>query len=899
MVAFDDYMNDCLVNEAHRRKFIAFSGTYIQYNLGGTKRSFALSDPEELVRARAVSYLILKKSYSPQRIRVEVKVPRRTPSDWADIVVYSDDDLKAPYLVVETKAPGKSDADISQAIEQLFGNANSLRSPYGLLDYANGSIFFDVMDYPAEEREENRRGGRESVPELYGQVPSFRLIAGQASDIRVVGAKELESKVKRAHSIIWAGGKRDPLFAFREWSKLVYAKIEDERMTRSSEPRRFQVGANESDVKVSTRVQALFCEANARDGSVFPGDEDILLPDQKIVEVVRVLEDVSFTDTDLDVIGRAFEFFFGSVFRGELGQYFTMRPLARFALAMLDPKNSDHIIDITCGSGGFLLEALMQVWAKIAHEYQGRGNLIEKNRIDFAQNNIYGIEIHRTLAQICRINLLIHHDGHCNIEGDRSCLDREFVSKRLAEGMKFELVVGNPPFGDSVKEGDRDQLGANSLSSFELAKACKEIPSEHIIIEQAVNMLCAGGRFALVVPDGVLNNQSAGCAKVRRFLGSRGFVEAVVSLPDYAFRTSGAQNKTSILFFRKFSDEESNLFRQRYDSAGGCWDSILESTPINDQAFLEALSSMEKRVFFAEAENIGYTSTGRYSPSNDLYSDEELVDGFVSGAKEEDANKSEKKTESILKEFRRFQKDPHGYDCHQSNCVILDWGKAWSAHHSHRLDAKYHVFKARELEASVPKGWARRKLGELLEPCEVKIKPEATPDRLFTVLSLSQNGEFSAREAGKGNNPPEWLGMYFEDSPSTWYEVHEGDIVYSSIDLWRGCIGVVPKEFDGAIVTKEFPVYRLSAPAIDPSYLDVLLRSESCKRAFRAITTGHSNRRRTQRNDFENLEVCFPEKREEQLALVKQVVEARRNLIHSREEFCEAQQRFNEIIDKL
>lgn len=308
---------------------------------------------------------------------------------------------------------------------------------------------------------------------------------------------------------------------------------------------------------------------------------------------------------------------------------------------------------------------------------------------------------------------------------------------------------------------------------------------------------------------------------------------------------------------------------------------------------------MEKRVFFAEAENIGYTSTGRYSPSNDLYSDEELVDGFVSGAKEEDANKSEKKTESILKEFRRFQKDPHGYDCHQSNCVILDWGKAWSAHHSHRLDAKYHVFKARELEASVPKGWARRKLGELLEPCEVKIKPEATPDRLFTVLSLSQNGEFSAREAGKGNNPPEWLGMYFEDSPSTWYEVHEGDIVYSSIDLWRGCIGVVPKEFDGAIVTKEFPVYRLSAPAIDPSYLDVLLRSESCKRAFRAITTGHSNRRRTQRNDFENLEVCFPEKREEQLALVKQVVEARRNLIHSREEFCEAQQRFNEIIDKL
>lgn len=899
MITLDDYLNDCLVNEAHRRKFIDLTSSRIQYNLGGAKRSFALSDPEELVRARAVSYLILRKSYSPQRIRVEVKVPRRTPSDWADVVVYADDDLKTPYLVVETKAPGKKEADISQAIEQLFGNANSLRSPYGLLDYGNGSMFFDVMNYPAEERDANRRGDRGSVPELYGQVSSFRLIAGQiGSDIKAVGAKELEGKVKRAHSIIWAGGKRDPLFAFREWSKLVYAKIEDERMTRSSEPRRFQVGANESDVKVSTRIQMLFCEANARDGSVFPGDEDILLPDQKIVEVVRVLEDISFTDTDLDVIGRAFEFFFGSVFRGELGQYFTMRPLARFALAMLDPKNSDHIIDITCGSGGFLLEALIQVWAKIAREYQGRGGLVEKNKIDFAQNNIYGIEIHQTLAQICRINLLIHHDGHCNIEGDRSCLDKEFASQRLSEGMKFEIVVGNPPFGDSVKEGDRDQLGANSLSSFELAKSCKEIPSEHIIIEQAVNMLCAGGRFALVVPDGVLNNQSAGCARVRRFLGSRGFVEAVVSLPDHAFRTSGAQNKTSILFFKKFSDQESSLFKQRYDSAGGCWDSILEGAPANDRAFLEALSGMDGRVFFAEAENIGYTSTGKYSPSNDLYSDEDLMDD-ASIAETRDAGGSEKQARSILREYRCFQEDPRGYACHQPNCAVLDWDKAWSAHHSHRLDAKYHVFKAREFETSVPEGWTKRKLGELLEPREAKIRPDLAPDKLFTVLSLSQNGEFSAREAGKGNNPPEWLGMYFEDSSSTWYEVHEGDIVYSSIDLWRGCIGVVPKEFDGAIVTKEFPVYRLSAHLVDLSYLDVLLRSESCKRAFRAITTGHSNRRRTQRSDFENLEVSFPKDHREQFALAEQVVRARKDLARSREQFIEAQQYFNDIINNL
>jgi len=34
---------------------------------------------------------------------------------------------------------------------------------------------------------------------------------------------------------------------------------------------------------------------------------------------------------------------------------------------------------------------------------------------------------------------------------------------------------------------------------------------------------------------------------------------------------------------------------------------------------------------------------------------------------------------------------------------------------------------------------------------------------------------------------------------------HDKDVVYSSIDLWKGCIAFVPAEFDGALVTKEFP----------------------------------------------------------------------------------------------
>ena len=59
------------------------------------------SDPEEQIRAEFWAELIYHYGYAPERIDLEVNVPRRTPNDWADIVVYRDDARKAPFLVFE------------------------------------------------------------------------------------------------------------------------------------------------------------------------------------------------------------------------------------------------------------------------------------------------------------------------------------------------------------------------------------------------------------------------------------------------------------------------------------------------------------------------------------------------------------------------------------------------------------------------------------------------------------------------------------------------------------------------------------------------------------------------------------------------------------------------------
>lgn len=849
------------VLECIARGFISMEGERVRYKLHKDV-SYAWSDPEEWVRCRTIAELIIAHGYPPARLETEVPVPRRVPGDFADIVVFRDDRCREPYLVVENKSDSQSQTKRNQGIEQAVGNAHSLRATLALYDEGSYSLLLDTSGaYGAMERQENRRGDRSRVPSQYSdKAPKFRYIAGDsADDISPAKSHALETKVRRTHSLIWSGGKRDPLTAFDEWSKFLFAKVHDERTTPNGEPRRFQVGSGETATAVASRIHDLFAQASDVDPSIFPKGLRLNLPDEKIRDIVEILQGLSITDTDADTIGHAFERFFGSVFRGELGQYFTMRQIARFTVAAVDIRPTDYVIDPTAGSGGFLLEALLQGWHTIEKEFAGRSEM-ERKRIDFALQHVYGIEIHEVLARILKINLLLHHDGHTNIEADRSALDTEFKNARLSTNWRggFQKVLGNPPFGDTVKSGDRDLLGENQLDNFQVAAGKTQVPSEHVILERGIDMLADDGRLAFVLPDGLFNNQGelSNCPQVRRLLATSGQIEAIVSLPDHAFRKSGAQNKTSILFFRKFNGNERAMFNSAHRQA--------RKTGANeDSAIGIALEALDYRVFLAEAMQIGFTTTGSVTDRNDLYRVD--ANGFV----------AEIQDGTILGELRRFRADPAAYDGHrQPDAMTLTAGELWSSHTSHRLDPKYFLFKLEESQVT-PEGWVRAPISSVMRRREEQVRPENNPDDEVVVLTVSQTGDLRARSAGKGKNPPEWRGMYFADMPSKWYATHTGDVVFSRIDLWKGCISVVPEEFNGALVTGEFPIYELTDARIDPDFLSTLLRSRYYKRAFRAITTGHSNRRRTQNEDFEALEICFPSDVALQRSLVADVLKAR------------------------
>lgn len=94
---------------------------------------------------------------------MNVKVPGRV-NDWADLVLYADDNLSVPLLLVESKKEGISPAQRKQAIDQATGYVNRLGAPYALFDCQDDSLLFAL----SAKSPRKELGTRESLPDHVG-----------------------------------------------------------------------------------------------------------------------------------------------------------------------------------------------------------------------------------------------------------------------------------------------------------------------------------------------------------------------------------------------------------------------------------------------------------------------------------------------------------------------------------------------------------------------------------------------------------------------------------------------------------------------------------------------------------------------------------------------------------
>jgi type I restriction enzyme M protein len=614
--------------------------------------------------------LVYRYGYQPERVGVEVTVPDRTPADRADLVIFEDDKHTKPFAVIECKRDDISDTEFKQAIEQAFGNgqAHKFRAKYIGVVAGLTRAFYDCSDkYGALEREENIIA---DLPEKYGEPEEFKYYykAKGKPDIAPISRDELIKIIQKSHQTLWGGGRLSPPTAFGELTKLIFLKTRDEKIARKKgEPYQFQIKTKEKPDKLSGRIKKLYAEERDKEPDVFT--DDIKIDDLMLKNVVQHLESVNLSETDLDTKGVAFEQFMDSFFKGNFGQYFTPRNIIAFAIKMLNLKVEDTVIDPACGSGGFLLHALDHI-RKAAGEYYDEGG---KEHFDywhsFAEKRLFGIEINDEIARVAKMNMIVHDDGHTNIIGHDALEPLEKVAKKNPafgkiiginenghrdESKGFSVIATNPPFGAVINNELNSYLEGYELSRYsgdeeEPGKRSKKprssVKTEIIYCERIWQLLKPGGKAAVVLPDGLLTNDSL--QYVRDWILERFKLLAVVSLPQFAFAHYGAGVKSSVLFLEK---------RKRNERA--------------DDA---------EAVFMAMAENVGYDATGRMTYRVEVRTEKpnrertvwetcdlltwEVVYDWVGGDGKKPGHWTERHREivpgtGLLGQYEKFQKNP-------------------------------------------------------------------------------------------------------------------------------------------------------------------------------------------------------------------------------------------------
>lgn len=565
--------------------------------------------PEVKVQTEAFLKLVLEYHYKPDRIRQYVPVKMGADTREADIIVYNDDECKQPHILVECKRQEVSEQEFLQAIEQAYSYAYALPNDvkYVWVTSVLKNEYFEV------DKKKNSRVTQPDIPQ-FGviKLATYKYVYDADSmeqkegkqkffDLSIIEQDQLTRSFKQAHDALWAGGQLNPSEAFDELDKLIFCKIWDEKKNRKTgEPYDFQnirvdkeeikswQSLSETELRVAIRkeenrrlferVKNLYEEGRKKDEEVFR--DDIRLTPEKVRTVVGYLESINLGETDLDAKGRAFETFMGSFFRGNFGQYFTPREIVKFAVDVLPIKNDSLVLDTSCGSGGFLLYALNKVRSQADMLYPNYKTDVKQHAKhykywhDFAEKNLYGIEINEQISRAAKMNMIIHDDGHTNVITADGLLNPEEIEKITKnKGFKynhFDFIVTNPPFGSIVRQTEKAYLKTYKLGKKEsdwlAVNAKPETQRENqnteiLFIEQCHNYLNEGGYLAIVVPDGILTNSSL--QYVRSMIEEKFRIVAVVSLPQTAFMHTGAGVKSSVMFLKKSKSKHSEQLQNK------------------------------------------------------------------------------------------------------------------------------------------------------------------------------------------------------------------------------------------------------------------------------------------------------------------------------------------------
>lgn len=236
---------------------------------------------------------------------------------------------------------------------------------------------------------------------------------------------------------------------------------------------------------------------------------------------------------------------------GKNGQFRTPRHLIKLLAELTEPKLGHKIADPACGTGGFLLGAYQYILSDLVRkkepdllqededgfERASISSVLDDKNKKILNDSFYGFDIDTTMVRLGLMNLMMHGIDNPHIEY------KDTLSKNYNESGNYDIVLANPPFTGKLDKGDvNPDLGIDTGST------------ELLFLARISKMLRAGGKAAVIIPEGVLFGSSKAQKATREILLKDNQLEAVISLPAGAFKPYTGV-KTAILVFTKVEED--------------------------------------------------------------------------------------------------------------------------------------------------------------------------------------------------------------------------------------------------------------------------------------------------------------------------------------------------------
>ena len=523
--------------------------------------------PEEIDAVQVYSKILVEDYGYPKthiathpQHRVKVR-PSDTKKEYpTDIAVFTNDkkDEDDILIIVECKKKNRKDGKT-----QLQDYLRFSKSPLGVWFNGEERLFLKKIEKDGKV--------------LFEEIPNIPRYGQRIEDVGKFKRKDLKpaTNLKNVFKAMRnylagnvVGATRDEVFA-QQLINLIFCKIYDEKFTKPDEMVAFRAGIDEKSKEVKDRILELFNKVKKNYNDVIDNSDEIILDEYSLTYIVGELQQYSILESSRDAVSDAFEVFIGHALKGGQGQFFTPRNVVKMVVELIDPTHEQKIIDPACGSGGFLVESLRYIWNKAEIEFDGLGwpkHEIEIEKQKIAIKNIRGIDKDYFLSKVAKAYMALLGDGRGGVFCENSLENPDHWNKKTKDEVKmeyFDVVVTNPPFGSKIPVKGEDILKQYDLGhSFKEDKKTgkytkdklqqKETP-QILFIERCLQLLKPNGKLALVLPDGILGNDSL--VYLREWILDKAQILAAIDVPIETFMPY-TSTKTSILILRKLNKGE-------------------------------------------------------------------------------------------------------------------------------------------------------------------------------------------------------------------------------------------------------------------------------------------------------------------------------------------------------